>query len=116
MVFRKGLTMSGFFRILLGGAVGAVLGILFVKKQNTRTLLERPMLPPARTMETPVPSSAATVTAPAPPEAPPAPAVPTYMVPVYYTPAGAGSSPGPQPMYVAAPQYVQTPPAPSAGL
>ena len=99
MVFRKGLTMAGFFRILLGGAVGAVLGILFVRKQRGSTPFERPMLPPARTIETPVPSSAATVTPPAPPQAPPA----------------AGTAPGAQPMYVSAPQYVQeAPPAPVA--
>ena len=44
--------MGGFFRIVLGGAVGAVLGILFVKKQSAPTPFERPMLPPARTTET----------------------------------------------------------------
>ncbi len=33
LVLRKGRTMGGFFRFLLGGALGAVLGIMFVKKQ-----------------------------------------------------------------------------------
>ncbi len=116
LVFRKGLTMTGFFRILLGGAVGAVLGILFVKKQSAPTQFDRPMLPPAQTTETPVPSSAATVTPPAPSQAPSAPMVPTYIVPMYYAQPqpGAGTGQAPQPMYVAAPQYMQTPPAPAA--
>lgn len=80
LVSRKGLTMAGFFKILLGGAVGAVLGILFLKQQRVPTLIEKPMLPPgpAGPVETPVASSATS-----------APVVPTYVVPVYYAPPAA---------------------------
>ena len=79
LVLRKGLTMGGFFRILLGGAVGAVLGILFVKKRMLSKPGERADLPVA----TPGPAQAP-LAAPAS-QAPPAPAqVPVAPTPVYF--------------------------------
>lgn len=105
LVFRKGHTMAGFFKILLGGAVGAVLGILFAKKQGAPSLFERSALPPApaKPVETPVASSATTVT-PAPEPAQPAPVVPTYLVPIYYTPQAVAQAPVAAQAPIAAPQ------------
>lgn len=65
VVRRKGLMMGGFFRIVLGGAVGAALGILFMKKQTVRKPGERAGMPAAR----PVPPPVSPAVAPAPPVA-----------------------------------------------
>ncbi len=122
VLLRKGLTMGGFLRVLLGGAVGAVLGILFVKKQTAPRpgMTMRPMLPPPP-VETPV-SSATTVTQQVAPPAPVVPPVaqpqpvPTYIVPMYYAPPAPGSVPAaaPAPIYVPGPAYVQPAPQPPA--
>ena len=109
--------MAGFFRILLGGAVGAVLGILFVRKQTSPRPGERAELPPAGVGQAPSAAPAAQ----APPAAPPTPPAPTYMAPypptsgpVYYVTPAPGYAPGqtpavPTPVYFA-PAPAQAPP------
>jgi hypothetical protein len=113
VVFRKGLSMDGFFRIVLGGAVGAVLGILFVRKQT----LQRPggdaqlsSGPPEAGHEAVAPPAAVT----APPPVAPEPVVPSAVVTPQPAPAAAApavpSAVVPEPPVTQAPVPVYAPP------
>jgi hypothetical protein len=106
VVRRKGLTMGGFFKVLLGGALGAVLGIMFMRKQGAVKPGQGPEIPAAR------PEPAPPLTAPvAPVAAPVAPAAaPVAAAPV--APAVA-APPAPEPVVARpAPEPVVVPPAP----
>ena len=74
--------MGGFFRILLGGALGAVLGILFMKKQTVRK--------PSESLQPPV---AKPGPAPAVPTAPVEAAAPSAAAPVAFPLAAAPAAP-----------------------
>jgi hypothetical protein len=102
VVGRKGLTMGGFFKVLLGGALGAVLGIMFMKKQRAVKPDQPEQLPAARREPEAAPPPAAPVV-PVVPVAPvAAPVAPEVVPPV----AAAAVAPA-----VAAPP-VAAPPAP----
>jgi hypothetical protein len=110
-VGRKGLTMGGFFKVLLGGTLGAVLGIMFMRKQRAVKPDQGARMPVTRHEPEPAPPPVAPVVPAAPMAAPVvAPVAPEVVPPVAaaaVAPAVA-APPAPEPVVVvpAAPEPV----------
>jgi hypothetical protein len=99
VVGRKGLTMGGFFKVLLGGALGAVLGIMFMKKQRAVKPDQSVQRPVARREPEPAPPPVAPVVPAASVAAPVAPEVVPPVAAAAVAPAVAAPS-APEPVVV----------------